>query len=80
MNITRSNTVDTNIKSSVTVQSDTYFITLDNHKSMLDILKNKLLLKNTNYLNKKHLNNIDNIFYKTRQFKLTYYTKVYSNI
>ena len=35
---------------------------------MLDIIKNKLLLTNTNYyLNKKHPNNINNIFYKTRQ-------------
>ena len=33
---------------------------------------NKLLLKNTNYyLNKKHPNNINNIFYKTRQLVKT---------
>ena len=68
INITKSNTEDTNIKSSDTVQSDKYFITLDNHKSMVNILKKKLLLINTNYyLNKKHPNNINNIFYKTRQ-------------
>ena len=35
---------------------------------MVNILKKKLLLINTNYyLNKKHPNNINNIFYKTRQ-------------
>ena len=68
INITKSNTEDTNIKSSDTVQSVKYFITLDNHKSMVNILKKKLLLINTNYyLNKKHPNNINNIFYKTRQ-------------
>ena len=68
INITKSNKEDTNIKSSDTVQSDKYFITLDNHKSMVNILKKKLLLINTNYyLNKKHPNNINNIFYKTRQ-------------
>ena len=68
INITKSNTEDINIKSSDTVQSDKYFITLDNHKSMVNILKKKLLLINTNYyLNKKHPNNINNIFYKTRQ-------------
>ena len=39
INITKSNTEDTNIKSSDTVQSDKYFITLDNHKSMVNILK-----------------------------------------
>ena len=39
---------------------------------MLDIIKNILLLKNTNYyLNKKHPNNINNIFYKTRQLVKT---------
>ena len=68
INITKSNTEDTNIKSSDTVHSDKYFITLDNHKSMVNILKKKLLLINTNYyLNKKHPNNINIIFYKTRQ-------------
>ena len=39
INITKSNKEDTNIKSSDTVQSDKYFITLDNHKSMVNILK-----------------------------------------
>ena len=39
INITKSNIEDTNIKSSDTVQSDKYFITLDNHKSMVNILK-----------------------------------------
>ena len=35
---------------------------------MVNILKKKILLINTNYyLNKKHPNNINNIFYKTRQ-------------
>ena len=54
-----------NIKdnSSEELKSNKYFIKLDNQKSVINILMNKLKLKDTDYyINKKHSTNINNLF------------------
>ena len=54
--------------SSSELKSNKYFIKLDNQKSVINILKNKLKLKDTDYyINKKHSTNTNNLFYNTRQ-------------
>ena len=65
------------------LKSNKYFIKLDNQKSVINILKNKLKLKDTDYyINKKHSTNINNLFYNTRQLlksKQITNTWVYNN-
>ena len=69
--------------SSEELKSNKYFIKLDNQKSVINILKNKLKLKDTDYyINKKHSTNINNLFYNTRQLlksKQITNTWVYNN-
>ena len=69
--------------SSEELKSNKYFIKLDNKNSVLNILKNKLKLKDTDYyINKKHSTNINNLFYNTRQLlksKQITNTWVYNN-
>ena len=69
--------------SSEELKSNKYFIKLENQKSVINILKNKLKLKDTDYyINKKHSTNINNLFYNTRQLlksKQITNTWVYNN-
>ena len=69
--------------SSEELKSNKYIIKLDNQKSVINILKNKLKLKDTDYyINKKHSTNINNLFYNTRQLlksKQITNTWVYNN-
>ena len=69
--------------SSEELKSNKYFIKLDHQKSVINILKNKLKLKDTDYyINKKHSTNINNLFYNTRQLlksKQITNTWVYNN-
>ena len=70
--------------SSEELKSNKYFIKLDNQKSVINILKNTLKLKDIYYyINKKHSTNINNLFYKTRQLfksKKNINTWVYNNV
>ena len=69
--------------SSEELKSNKYFIKLDNQKSVINILKNKVKLKDTDYyINKKHSTNINKLFYNTRQLlksKQITNTWVYNN-
>ena len=69
--------------SSEELKSNKYFIKLDNQKNVINILKNKLKLKDTDYyINKKHSTNINNLFYNTRKLlksKQITNTWVYNN-
>ena len=69
--------------SSEELKYNKYFIKLYNQKSVINILKNTLKLKDTDYyINKKHSTNINNLFYNTRQllkYKNITNTWVYNN-